>query len=92
MKISVQDLSAMTLTELSNLNNLVISVIKAKRGLEGAQKATTLYVNQEVKVDHDGHKDSIFIIKKINKSKAVCHIKGNPLKEFNVPFSLIITE
>ncbi len=91
MKITSHELSQMTLTELTSLNQLVVAVIKAKRGLEGAQKAQNLKIKQEVKIKHDKHRNDIFIVEKINKTKAVCSLKGTTLS-YNVPFSLIITE
>ncbi len=89
MKITSHELSQMTLTELTNLNQLVLAVLKAKRGLEGAQIATQLRVKQEVTINHSSHVGTVFIVDKINKSRAVCSVKGNPMKSYNVPFPLI---
>lgn len=92
MKITTHDLSQMTITELSTLNQLVIATIKAKRGLVGAQTAQKLKVEQEVTINHKDHQGTVFIVEKINRTKAVCRIKDNPWKTFNIPLSLIVTE
>lgn len=92
MQITLDQLSGLSLKELSELNSLVVNVIKSKRGLVGQQKANSLKVNQEIKINHKDHSETIFVIDKINRTKAVCHIKGSKFKSYNVPLDLIVSE
>lgn len=91
MKVTQADLLLMSTEELRDLNSMVVATIKAKRSIEGRAKANELKVNQEIKVNHPKHINDIFIIEKINKTKARCVIKGTH-KGYDVPFSIIITK
>ncbi len=88
MKITIDDLSKMSIAELTSLNQNLIRVIKLKRGLEGAEKAQSLKLNQEVKINSPKFVNDTFIVTKINKTKAVCQLKGSHVS-YNVPFSMI---
>lgn len=91
MKITQADLLAMSTEELQTLNKMIVATFKAKRTIEGATIASDLKVKQEIKVNVPNHKDDIFIIEKINKTKASITLKGTN-KGFTVPFSMIITK
>jgi Cft2 family RNA processing exonuclease len=92
MEITQDQLFGLSLKELSDLNKLVIDVIKSKRTLVGQQMARKLKVNQEVKIDHKDHADTIFVVHKINRTKAVCYIKGDKMKMFDIGLNMIIAE
>lgn len=91
MKFTQQDLEGLNLNELGKLNDMVITAIKARRIIEGASVKNDLRVKQEVKIDHPEHRDTIFIIDKINKTTASVTIKGTN-KAYKVNFSMIITK
>ena len=91
MKLTQADLLNMSIDDLKELNSMVVGTIKAKRSLEGRATANELSVKQEIKVNSQKHINDIFIIEKINKTKAKCTLKGT-LKGYTVPFSMIITK
>lgn len=91
MKFTQADLLAMSTDELSELNSMVVATIKAKRTLEGASIKADLHEGQEVKVNHKDHLNDIFVIKKVNKTRASIRLK-NGTKGYTVPFSMILTK
>lgn len=91
MKITQADLLGMSIEDLRELNSMVVATVKAKRSLEGKAIVNELTVNQEVKVNHSKHTNDIFIIDKINKTKAKVILKGTN-KGYTVPFNMIITK
>jgi hypothetical protein len=91
MKITQTDLLLMSIEDLREINSMVVATLKAKRSLEGRATANELKVNQEIKVNSPKHTNDIFIIEKINKTKAKCILKGTN-KGYTVPFSMILTK
>ena len=91
MKITQADLLTMSIEDLSDLNAMVVATVKAKRSLEGRATAKELSLKQEVKVNSSKHANDIFIIEKINKTKANITLKGTN-KGYTVPFNMIITK
>jgi sRNA-binding protein len=85
------DLLAMSLEDLKSLNTRIVTTIKEKRRQTGQTIASELKVNQEIKVRNTQHANDIFIIQKINKTKAKCLLKGT-LKGYNIPFNIILTK
>ena len=90
-KITQADLLLMSIDDLKDVYEMVVATIKAKRTLEGRAKATELKVKQEIKVNDGKFINEIFIIEKINKTKASCTLKGTN-KTYSVPFDMILTK
>jgi transcription elongation factor len=88
-KFSFDDLMVLSIDELVELNKMAIEVIKTKRRLEGTQKGYKLVIDAEVQINHAKHKGDLFIVKKINKTKAVLQHKKTNVS-YDVPFSMII--
>ena len=91
MKITQADLLLMSIEDLTDVHSMVVATIKAKRTLEGRAKAIELKVKQEIKVNDGKFINEIFIIEKINKTKASCTLKGTN-KTYSVPFDMILTK
>ena len=82
------NLNEMTITELRNLNSLVIATIKAKKAVESAKTKSTLSVGTKVTVNHPKTAGMELVITKINRTRAVVGIPGT-IRSWNVPFSMI---
>lgn len=82
------NLNEMTLTELRNLNSMVIATIKAKRAIEAVKNKSALSVGAKVKVNHPKTAGMELVITKINRTRAVVGIPGT-IRSWNVPFSMI---
>ena len=74
--------------ELRTLNSMVVATLKANRKIESIRKASSLYVGQEVEIDHPKYKGQKFIIKKVNRTKCVINDGGHTM--FTCPMSMII--
>ena len=74
--------------ELRTLNSMVVATLKANNKISSIRKARSLYVGQEVEIDHPKYKGQKFIIKKVNRTKCVINDGGHTM--FTCPMSMII--
>ena len=86
-----EELYQMTMEELIDLNNKVVSALKNKRAYEIAQKKSQLYVTQAVNVINSkkSDPDEKFIIKKINNVKAQCLCVSTNVV-WTIPISMLV--
>ena len=74
--------------ELSKLNHFVVDSLKLKRKMDGAAVKQQLSKGSVVMVNHPSHKDSIFTIDSIRRTKAtIIDSKGRRL---NAPLSMLL--
>ena len=74
--------------ELSKLNSFVVDTIKLKRKMDGAAIKQQLSQGSVVMVDHPSHKNSIFTIDSVRRTKAtIVDSKG---RRMNAPLSMLI--
>ena len=88
MEITYSELMKMDVDELRNLNEMAIEIIKVKMSLIGMEKAKSLSVGDEFKINHKNHTNQIFIVEKINKKKVVGKNKETGVS-YNIPFEMI---
>jgi hypothetical protein len=79
-------LNQLTLEQLSNLNEIVVKTIKAKRRQLAAQ--TKINLGQKVKVNHPKLQGRSLIVKKINRTTATLQVEG-AFGSYKVPISMI---
>ena len=76
------------MSELRNLNSMVIETIKSKKSLLALETKDSLYVGAMVSVDHPKMAGHELRITKINRTKAVCEMV-NGKGSYNVPLTMI---
>jgi hypothetical protein len=86
--ISAISTSNLSSDQLSDLNSFVIDSIKAKRNMEGAVIKQSLKAGSIVMVDHPSHKNSIFTVDSIRRTKAT--IVDSQGRRMNAPLSMLI--
>jgi len=79
-------LNQLTLEQLSNLNEIVVKTIKAKRRQLATQ--TKINLGQKVKVNHPKLQGRSLIVKKINRTTATLQVEG-AFGSYKVPISMI---
>ena len=80
--------ATLTDTELRNINELVIEKLKANRSIKNVSIKQSLQVGMTIMVDHNSHRDEVFTIKKINRTKIlITDTKG---RNMNAPISMVI--
>jgi len=86
----IETIGRATLTdqELRNINELVIEKLKANRSIRSVSIKQSLQVGMAVMVDHNSHRDSLFTIEKINRTKVV--ITDSRGRRMNAPISMVI--
>ena len=85
--MNISELSKLSVSELRNINQIVIELIKQKRNIESLQKKVGLTVGMKVTVNHPKLRGLELHISKINRTKATVHIKSGAA--YIVPISLI---
>ena len=80
--------ATLTDTELRNINELVIEKLKANRSIKAVSIKQSLQVGMTIMVDHNSHRDSVFTIEKINRTKVV--ITDSRGRRMNAPISMVI--
>lgn len=86
--MNISNLSALSISELRNLNEAVVSMIKHKRAMEASLKKVELSVGMKVRVNHPTLAGKELVVKKINRTKATLGVIGG-FASYNVPISLI---
>ena len=86
--MTYSELSKLSISELRNLNSMVIETIKSKKSLLALEKKDSLYVGAIVSVDHKKMAGHELKITKINRTKAVCEMI-NGTGSYNVPLTMI---
>lgn len=92
MQHLLDEVKQLSVSELEALNRFVVATVKAKRQLEGFKVVAKLKEGMTVKIDHASHRNSKFIIKKLNRTKAVVTKEGDDFTQYTVAFNMIITE
>lgn len=86
--MTYSELSKLSISELRNLNSMVIETIKSKKSLLALETKDSLYVGAIVSVDHPKMAGHELKITKINRTKAVCEMV-NGKGSYNVPLTMI---
>tara|TARA_R110002073_G_scaffold130075_2_gene276686 strand:+ start:65 stop:340 length:276 start_codon:yes stop_codon:yes gene_type:complete len=86
--MTYSELSKLSISELRNLNSMVIETIKSKKSLLALETKDSLYVGAMVSVDHPKMAGHELRITKINRTKAVCEMV-NGKGSYNVPLTMI---
>jgi len=86
--MTYSELSKLSISELRNLNSMVIETIKSKKSLLALETKDSLYVGAMVSVDHRKLAGHELKITKINRTKAVCEMI-NGTGSYNVPLNMI---
>ena len=86
--MNYSQLSKLSLSELREINETVVSLIKQKRTIESLQKKVGLSVGMKVRVNHPKLRGRELEVVKINRTKANLRVIGG-FASYNVPVSLI---
>ena len=86
--MNYSELSKLSVTELRNINQMVIELIKQKRTIESLEKKMSLRIGMTVKVNHPKLMGKELEVIKINRTKASLRIIGG-MASYNVPVSMI---
>ena len=86
--MNYSELSKLSVTELRNINQMVIELIKQKRNIESLEKKLSLQVGMKVKVNHPKLMGRELEVVKINRTKANLRVIGG-FASYNVPVSMI---
>jgi len=82
--MTYSELSKLSISELRNLNSMVIETIKSKKSLLALETKDSLYVGAMVSVDHPKMAGHELRITKINRTKAVCEmVNGKVLTTYH---------
>jgi hypothetical protein len=85
--MNISELSKLSVSELRNINQIVIELIKQKRNIESLQKKVGLTVGMKVTVNHPKLRGVELSVNKINRTKATVSVKSGAC--YIVPISLI---
>ena len=85
--MNISELSNLSVSELRNINQIVIELIKQKRNIESLQKKVGLTVGMKVTVNHPKLRGVELSVNKINRTKATVSVKSGA--SYIVPISLI---
>ena len=80
--------SNLTNKELQNLNELIILKLRSNRQIQEVIVKQQLAPGMAIMVDHPTHKDEVFTIKKVNRTK--CVITDSKGRNLNCPLSMVI--
>ena len=86
--MNYSDLSKLSVTELRNINQMVIELIKQKRTMESLEKKMSLKIGMVVKVNHPKLMGRELEVVKINRTKASLRVIGG-MASYNVPVAMI---
>ena len=81
-------LNKLSLSELSNLNRMVVDTIKAKKKTDSKEKRKAFSVGDKVIVEHKKTSGKVFIIKEIRLTKATVH-EVDGFGRYDVPLAMI---
>lgn len=86
--MNYSQLSKLSVEELREINNLVVTLIKQKRTIASLEKKVGLSVGMKVTVNHPKLRGRELEVTKINRTKANLRVIGG-FASYNVPVSLI---
>lgn len=86
--MNYSELSKLSVSELRNINQMVVELIKQKRNIESLEKKMGLQVGMKVKVNHPKLMGRELEVTKINRTKANLRVIG-AFASYNVPVSMI---
>jgi hypothetical protein len=86
--MNYSELSKLSVTELRNINQMVIELIKQKRTMESLEKKMSLKIGMVVKVNHPKLVGRELEVVKINRTKASLRVIGG-MASYNVPVAMI---
>ena len=86
--MNYSELSKLSVSELRNLNQMVVELIKQKRSIESLEKKMGLQIGMKVTVNHPKLMGRELEVTKINRTKANLRVIGG-FASYNVPVSLI---
>ena len=81
-------LNKLSLSELSNLNRMVVDTIKAKKKTDSKEKRKAFSIGDKVIVEHKKTSGKVFIIKEIRLTKATVH-EVDGFGRYDVPLAMI---
>jgi hypothetical protein len=91
--MNYSELSKLSVSELRNINQIVVELIKQKRTIESLQKKVGLKIGMTVTVNHPKLSGKQLRVEKINRTKAVLSVVNGPsygrVSNYTVPVSLI---
>ena len=82
------ELSKLSVSELRNINQMVVELIKQKRNIESLEKKMGLQIGMKVSVNHPKLMGRELEVTKINRTKANLRVIGG-FASYNVPVSMI---
>lgn len=85
--MNYSELSKLSVSELREINSLVVELIKQKRTLQSLEKKVGLRVGMQVKVNHPKLAGKELSVNKISRTKATLSVKNGGV--YNVPISMI---
>jgi hypothetical protein len=86
--MNISELSKLSLSELRDINRMVVELINHKRNIESFEKRVSLSVGMIVKVNHPKLYGKELEIVKVNRTKANLRVIGG-YGSYNVPINLI---
>jgi DNA segregation ATPase FtsK/SpoIIIE-like protein len=86
--MNISQLSSLSISELRDLNEAVVNMIKFKRATEASYMKRALSVGMRVKVNHPKLMGRELVVNKINRTKATLGVIGG-FGSYNVPISMI---
>ncbi len=86
--MNYSELSKLSVSELRNINQMVVELIKQKRSIESLEKKMGLQIGMKVKVNHPKLMGRELEVTKINRTKANLRVIGG-FASYNVPVSMI---
>lgn len=86
--MNISQLSSLSVSELRNINQIVVELIKQKRNIESLQKKVGLQIGMMVRVNHAKLRGRELEVTKINRTRASLRVVGG-FASYNVPVSLI---
>ena len=86
--MNISELSKLSVSELRDINKIVVQLINQKKAIESLQKKVGLSVGMVVKVNHPRLEGSELEVIKINRTKASLKLIGGH-GSYNVSVSLI---
>jgi transcription elongation factor len=91
--MNYSELSKLSVSELRNINQIVVDLIKQKRNIESLQKKIALQIGMNVTVNHPKLLGKQLKVEKINRTKAVLSVVSGAsygrVSNYTVPVSMI---
>ena len=88
INMTQSQLNKLSLSELSNLNRMVVDTIKSKKKTDSKEKRKAFSIGDKVVVEHKKTSGKVFIIKEIRLTKATVH-EVDGFGRYDVPLAMI---